>query len=173
MFASKSENAKAVEAIIELLKTFKRGDTVPKHLIMKTAGIKDDATYQRLAMRARTKYHEETGIWSHAIHGVGVRLQTERESATDEQSRRQRRIRRQQKKAVKAVAKIDRTAIPDDLRVCIERIQESARRNMAESRRIEKECKMLNDIAKLRSKPSKQGPIRVVPPRPREETRPE
>lgn len=110
MFRKNSDTNEKVAAILQLLATFSRGETVSHHEISQVCGLDHGtARYYVLVRRARDVYRQSNGVWSREVPGVGYRMLTETQSLTEEQSYRRKKMRRQSN-----IGKSVAVSLPDD-----------------------------------------------------------
>jgi len=96
MYRKREDTDEKVAAILQLLATFSRGETVSHREIETVSGLSHGSPrYYVLVRRARDIYRASNGVWSREVPGVGYRLLSAEQSLTEEQSFRRRKMRRQ------------------------------------------------------------------------------
>jgi enoyl-CoA hydratase/carnithine racemase len=125
------EITKAVESLLKLAERFERGQCIPWGDIETISGSRFESRGRHIIKKFRNRMERDRDIVILPAVGVGIRLLTHRETATEIPALRQKRAYRQIRRAIKQTATVDTSRLSDHER----RVLAAQRKNMAETRR--------------------------------------
>lgn len=125
------EITKLVQELWNLSQNFQRGTIVPWLQIESITGDRTDPRSHYIINKWRRRLEREREIVTLVADGVGVRLLTQRETASEIPAIRQKKAYRQIRRAIKQTALVNVAELSDHER----RLLASQRQNMAETRR--------------------------------------
>lgn len=125
------EITKATDALMVLARRFERGQVIDWQDVEAISGSRFDNRGKHIINKWRKRLESEREIVTLCSDGVGVRLLTHKETASEIPQLRQRKAYRQIRRALKQCKTVDDSRLSDHER----RLLASQRANMAEQRR--------------------------------------
>lgn len=126
-----AEIKETTDELMNLAGRFDRGQIIPWHDVEAIAGDRRDNRGKHIITKWRKRLEQEREIVTLAADGVGVRLLTHRETATEIPRIRQRKAYRQIRRGLKQTQTIDPSQLSDHER----RLLVAQQHNMADARR--------------------------------------
>lgn len=126
-----AEITNATDELMTLAGRFDRGQIIPWHDVEAIAGDRRDNRGKHIITKWRKRLEQEREIVTLAADGVGVRLLTHRETATEIPRIRQRKAYRQIRRGIKQTQTVDPSQLSDHER----KLLVAQQHNMTEARR--------------------------------------
>lgn len=113
---AKDEITEAVNALMSLSAQYERGQCIPWGEIENIVGLRDNDRAKYVIKKWRTRLEIEREILTHRAFGVGVRLLTHREAATELPQYHQTIVRRRIRRLKRQLKAVDSSRLPDNER---------------------------------------------------------